>query len=139
MTDYGRRFRERLQAALDRGEITKKDLHRVTGRSRSLIDSWLDDSVPGLDSAGQVAEALGLTLSEFLDDSEPSARITDLHPSPEDCYHRLGLALGVAAAEEIECARRLASAQTEEELAAVVAEYQKKFPVDPPSKKKRKG
>jgi transcriptional regulator with XRE-family HTH domain len=85
--NYAKTFREALAAATAaRG--AKAELARKSGKSRSLIDAILAGvSVPGIDTAEELATALGKTLPEML--GEPVPVVVADHDVTE-CHRRVG-------------------------------------------------
>lgn len=72
MPNASKTFKARLQEAIDKGTISKTELARKSGVSRTHIDRYLNgDAVPGLDNAEKIANALHIKLSAFIDEGAP--------------------------------------------------------------------
>lgn len=77
-------FRKSLSEAIKSGRISKKELSEKTGVSRSHLDRYLDGlTVPKLDHASKIAQAIGTTLAKILQGEKPPAG-----HSPEECLVR---------------------------------------------------
>jgi transcriptional regulator with XRE-family HTH domain len=75
-----------LAAALDSGRITKAELSRRSGVSRSMIDGYLkQEGSATLDSLAAIAEALGTTPAALLaEETTPAPK-----PEPLDAFPRI--------------------------------------------------
>jgi len=81
-------FVKRLRAQVSAGTIAKSTLHKITGISRPSIDGFLNGKfTPSLDNAEKIANALGYTLSQFIEDKPSSVHTLD------DCYKAIGKAI----------------------------------------------
>jgi len=78
-------FRENLKAELAYKDILVKELAALSGVNRRTIDNYLreDSSVPSVDAAFRIAEALGVTVEYLVTGREQQEqRNTPLVPDP---------------------------------------------------------
>ena len=65
-----------LKSQIDSGAIRKVDIQRSTGMSAAQLDAYLKKtSTPGLDAAGRLAEAVGVSLEEIIRGDAPAPRV----------------------------------------------------------------
>jgi len=81
-------FVKRLRAQIKSGNIAKATLSKISGVERTSIDGYLSGKfAPTLESAARIANALGYTLSQFIEDKPSSVHTLD------DCYEAIGRAI----------------------------------------------
>ena len=74
MTNAAEILRKKLSAEIESGKISKTELCRKTGFSRSLLDAYLKGTTtPGLDAIQRAAEAIGKEPWQLLGPDEPPA------------------------------------------------------------------
>lgn len=84
-------FRNKLAEILNSEKISRSELHRRSGVPRPNFDVYLSGkSVPGLDQAEKIANALGYSLGEFLSGTEAPAAATE--HSIRECVRRVSAA-----------------------------------------------
>ena len=77
-------FRENLKAELAYKDILVKELAALSGISRRTIDNYLreDNSIPSVDAALRIAEALGVTVEYLFTGREQQERRNPPLPDP---------------------------------------------------------
>ncbi len=72
MTNAAETLRKRLSAEIDAGKISKAELCRRTGFSKSQLDSYLSGAnIPGLDAVQRAATAIGKEPWQLIGPEEP--------------------------------------------------------------------
>lgn len=66
MSKSTKRFKKRLTELLDKGFISKTELHHKTGLSRPTIDRYLAKTSPDLETLDKIADALGYESAELI-------------------------------------------------------------------------
>jgi transcriptional regulator with XRE-family HTH domain len=69
-------FENRLKDLIKRGLISKSELHRKTGLSRSSIDGYLEGADPGVEGLDKIASALNMAAVELIDPGSKPAPLS---------------------------------------------------------------
>jgi transcriptional regulator with XRE-family HTH domain len=81
-------FVKRLKSQIKAGNIAKATLSKISGVERASIDNYLKGKYgPTLEDAARIANALGYTLSQFIEDKPSSVHTV------HDCYEAIGKAI----------------------------------------------